>query len=224
MSEPRSDWDVAARKEHRALKRTDPEAAGAFAIEVNEGLNQAIRNQKEEALQGWVSQSGVHGAAAWTGARGMNQISPLDALNKSLERAAIGENRLYPELTATDIKEIIDDTNAGNIEERVGKLGGLAYRGASWAADSVISNKLLGQKVITVRDKSITVDDVLTAMDVGSKIKETVTGSRDWFEENKNSIDYLTKAYKEKGMSESKARYRATREMLEGSYNRENRR
>ena len=47
-------------------------------------------------------------------------------------------------------------------------------------------------------------------------------GSRDWFEENKNSIDYLTKAYKEKGMSESKARYKATRELLEESYRRSN--
>ena len=146
MSEPRSDWDGAARKEHRALKRTNPETAGEFAIGINQGLNQAIRNRKEKSLEEWVSRNGVHGAAAWGGARGLNQISPLDALNKSLERAAIGENRVYPELTATDIKKIIDDTNAGNIEERFGKLGGLAYTAGTNLTDQLISRGLLGKK------------------------------------------------------------------------------
>ena len=117
MSEPRSDWDVAARKEYRTLKRTDPKAAEAFAVEVNEGLNRAERERKAGALQEWVSESGAHGVAAWVGGRGLNQISPLDSYNKRLERAAIGVNRENPELTATDIKEIIDDTNAGNIDD-----------------------------------------------------------------------------------------------------------
>lgn len=99
-----------------------------------------------KALREWVSQSGAHGAAAWTGARGLNQISPLDSYNKRLERAAIGENRVYPELTATDTKEIIDDTNAGNIEERFGKLGGWAYTAGTNLTDALISKGLLGKK------------------------------------------------------------------------------
>ena len=119
------------------------------------GVKQTVPNVKimmgrneEKALQEWVSQSGTYGAVGWAGARGLNQMSPLDALNRSLERAAIGENRTYPELSATDIKGIIDDTNAGNIEERFGKLGGLAYSGASWAADSFLTKQLLGQELI----------------------------------------------------------------------------
>ena len=41
-------------------------------------------------------------------------------------------------------------------------------------------------------------------------------------EVNKESLDSLTEAYKEKGMPESKARYKATREMLEDSYRKAN--
>ena len=145
MEEPRSDWDVAARKEHRALKRTNPEAAGAFAIEVNEGLNRAERERKARALQNWVSESGANGAAAWVGGRGLNQISPLDSYNESLERAAIGVNREKSQLTATDIKEIIDDTNARNIEERFGKLGSLAYTAGSNLTDILVSKGLSGK-------------------------------------------------------------------------------
>jgi len=237
MTKPRSDWDVAARKEHRALEQTNSKAAGAFAVEVNEGLNQAIRNQKEKALQEWVSQSGTHGAVGWAGARGLNQMSPLDALNRSLERAAIGENRTYPELSATDIKGIIDDTNAGNIEERFGKLGGLAYSGASWAADSFLTKQLLGQELIPLGEgkmqtkiikpkektsRSIKTKDVANVLKVADKVGEAVAGSKEWFEEKKDSIDELAETYKEKGMSESKARYRATRDLLEDSYKKAN--
>ena len=222
MEEPRSDWDVAARKEHRALKRTNPEDAAAFAIEVNEGLNRAERERKARALREWVSQSGANGAAAWVGGRGLNQISPLDSYNESLERAAIGVNRENPELTATDIKEIIDDTNARNIEERFGKLGSLAYRGATLVADSKVSEKMFGQKLIEIGEKSVTVDDVLSTIDKGVKAKELVTGTKEWFEANKETLDSLTEAYKEKGMSKSKAWYKATREMLEDSYRKAN--
>ncbi len=222
MEEPRSDWDVAARKEHRALKRTNPEDAGAFAIEVNEGLNRAERERKARALREWVSKSGANGAAAWVGGRGLNQISPLDSYNESLERAAIGVNREKSQLTATDIKEIIDDTNARNIEERFGKLGSLAYRGATWVADSKVSEKMFSQKLLDVGEKSITVDDVLSTIDMGVKAKKIVTGTKEWFEANKESLDSLTEAYKEKGMSKSKAWYKATREMLEDSYRKAN--
>ena len=222
MSEPRSDWDVAARKEYRTLKRTDPKAAEAFAVEVNEGLNRAERERRTGALQEWVSESGAHGVAAWIGGRGLNQISPLDSYNESLERAAIGVNREKSQLTATDIKEIIDDTNAGNIEERFGKLGSLAYRGVTWLADSKVSEKMFSQKLLDVGEKSVTVDDVLSTIDKGVKAKKIVTGTKEWFEANKETLDSLTEVYKEKGMSERKARYKATRELLEDSYKKDN--
>lgn len=232
MSEPRSDWDVATRKEYRALKRTDPEDADAFAIGVNEGLNQAIRNQKEKALREWVSQSGAHGAAAWTGARGLNQISPLDSYNKWLERAAIGENRVYPDLTTTDTKEIIDDTNAGNIEDRFGKLGSLAYRGASWVADTIITNKVLGQELIPLgggkvqspngKSKGIKTKHVASFLNVSDKIEEAIAGTKEWFDEKEDDIEKLAAEYRAKGMTESKARNKATRELLEDSYRKSN--
>ena len=57
-----------------------------------------------------------------------------------------------------------------------------------------------------------------------TEIKKIVTGSKEWFAENENGIDELTKVYQEKGMPESKARYRATRDLLEDSFNREIRR
>lgn len=180
MSEPRSDWDVAARKEYRTLKRTDPKAAEAFAVEVNEGLNRAERERKAGALQEWVSESGAHGVAAWVGGRGLNQISPLDSYNKRLERAAIGVNRENPELTATDIKEIIDDTNAGNIEERFGKIGGWAYTAGTNLTDELISKGLLGKKG---KGRVFSTDDFVAAAGAfeagyGSAEKEGKTGGQ----------------------------------------------
>lgn len=180
MTTPRSDWDVAARKEHRALERTNPKAAGAFAVEVNEGLNRAERERKAGALQEWVSESGAHGVAAWVGGRGLNQISPLDSYNKRLERAAIGVNRENPELTATDIKEIIDDTNAGNIEERFGKIGGWAYTAGTNLTDELISKGLLGKKG---KGRVFSTDDFVAAAGAfeagyGSAEKEGKTGGQ----------------------------------------------
>jgi hypothetical protein len=76
--------------------------------------------------------------------------------------------------------------------------------------------------LISVGEKSVTVDDVLSTIDKGVKAKEIVTGTKEWFEVNKESLDSLTEAYKEKGMPESKARYKATREMLEDSFRKAN--
>ena len=81
---------------------------------------------------------------------------------------------------------------------------------------------MLGKELISVDGKnpkkSIKAKDIATGLKIIDKIGEVVAGSEDWFEKEEQNINWLTEAYKTRGVSERKARYIATRELLEQSY------
>lgn len=136
---PNDEWTDGERQLYEFHQKNNPKEAEAYAIRVNDRHNQKKKDEKIQNLDDWMSQSGGHGAVAWTGARGLNVGAGIDGYNQQLELAARGRITANPELSMTDIVTTIDDTNARNLTDKYGVGAGVVYRVGSDVTDAMIS-------------------------------------------------------------------------------------
>ncbi|MBQ5672390.1 MAG: hypothetical protein IIV43_08555, partial [Oscillospiraceae bacterium] len=163
--EPNNSWTDGERRLYDFHLKNNPKEADEYAIRVNNRYNQKKKDEKKQAIDDWTSQSAVHGAVAWSGARGLNLGAGIDGINQQLELAARGIVTVNPDLSASDIVETVDDTNASNLSEKHGVGAGVAYRVGTDVTDALISRGVNGTTVAkTLGGDKIKIHDVNEAM------------------------------------------------------------
>ena len=163
--EPNNSWTDGERRLYDFHLKNNPKEADEYAIRVNNRYNQKKKDEKKQAIDDWTSQSAMHGAVAWSGARGLNLGAGIDGINQQLELAARGIVTVNPDLSASDIVETVDDTNADNLSEKYGVGAGIAYRVGTDVADAMISRGVNYMPVAKVsKDNIVRVHDVNEAI------------------------------------------------------------